>query len=182
MSFSAAGIPERHRTFNDIPFISLIHEIRPGFSGQSMLFLCNDAKMFPYQSLISFNTFSLYNNENFGFLPSCDTLLIQTPASEIDFVDPSQTTFIGVFNVHSPMHLMQLLQFESPVSDYAFDQNSPMANMPLYMQYKDCKSALTTLSQALITSSRPPTIQQPTIQQLTMRQPIFELVKMLAVL
>jgi hypothetical protein len=52
----------------------------------------------------------------------------------IDFVDPFQTTFIGAFDVHSPMHLMKPLQYESPVSDYALDQ------------YKGYKSASTTLS------------------------------------
>jgi hypothetical protein len=82
---------------------------------------------------------------------------IESSLGLMDFVDPSQTTFTGAFDVHSPMHLMEPLQFESPVSDYTFDQNSPMANMP---QYEDRKSASTTLSQALITSSRPPTIRQ----------------------
>jgi hypothetical protein len=90
----------------------------------------------------------------------------------MDFVDPSQTIFIGAFDVHSPMHLMEPLQFESLVSDYGSDQNSPIANLPLYMQYEDCKSASTTLSQASTTSSRPPTI----------RQPIFEPVKRSAAL
>jgi hypothetical protein len=170
MFFSAASTPE-HRTSNDMPSISSIHEMSPGFSGQSMLFSCNDTKMFPNQS------FCLYDNENFGFLPSCDALPIQTPALEIDFVDPSQTTFIAAFDVHSPMQLMQPLQFESPVSDYAFDQNSPMANMPLYMQYEDCKSASTTLSQESTTSSRPLAMQQPTI-----RPPTFAPVKRSAAL
>jgi hypothetical protein len=175
MAFSAADTPERHRTFNDMPSISSIHEISPGFSDQSMLFPY--AKMFPYQSSIGFNTFCSYDHENFGFLPSCDALPIQTPALEMDFVDPSQTTFIGAFDVHSPMHLIDPLQFESPVSDYAFDQNSPIANMPLCMRYEDGKSASTTLSQALTTSSRP-----PTMRELRIRQPIFEPVRSSAAL
>jgi hypothetical protein len=66
-----------------------------------MLFLSSGAKMFPYQSLIGFSSLG-----------------------PMDFVDPSQTTFISAFDVHSPMHLMEPLQFESPVPDYAFDQNS----------------------------------------------------------
>jgi uncharacterized Zn-finger protein len=170
MSFSAADTPERHGTSNDMPSISSMHEMSPGFSGQSMLSPSSWAKLFPYQSSMGFNTFCSYNNENFGFLPSCDALPIGTPALEMDiispisgmesslgpmdFVDPSQTTFIGAFDVHSPMHLMNPLQFESPVSDNALDQNSPMANMTFYMQYEDCKSASTT-------SSRPPTTRQP---------------------
>jgi hypothetical protein len=125
MSFSAADTPKQHKTSNNILFISSIHKICPGFSGQSILFLSNGAKKFPHQSLISFNTFYSYNNENFGFLPSYDALPIQTPALKIDilslisgikslvglmdFVDPSQTTFIGAFDVHSPMHLMKPL-------------------------------------------------------------------------
>jgi hypothetical protein len=169
MSFSAANTPEQYRTSNDMLSISSIHKISLGFSGQSMLFPSSSATMFLYQSLIGFNTFCSYDHENFGFLPSYDTLPIQTPALEIDFVDPSQTTLIGAFDVHSPMHLIEPLQFESPASDYTFDQNSPIANMP---QYKDCKSASTTLSQASITSSQPPII----------RQPIFEPVRRSAVL
>jgi hypothetical protein len=168
--------------------ISSIYEISPGFFSQSMLFPSSGATMFPYQSSIGSNTFCLYD---FGFLPSCDALPIQTPALEmdiispilgmepslglIDFVDPSQTIFIGAFDVHSPMHLMKPLQFESPVSDSAIDQDSPKANM-------DYKSASTTPSQASITSSRPPTMRQPTMRQLTIRQPIFEPVKRSAAL
>jgi hypothetical protein len=125
MSFSAADTPERHRTSNDMSSVSSMHEMSLGFSGQSMLVLSSGAKMFLYQSLIGCNTFCLYDNENFGFLPSCDVLPIQTPGLEmdiispvsgiesslgpIDFVDPSQTTFIGAFDVHSPMHLMKPL-------------------------------------------------------------------------
>jgi hypothetical protein len=145
MSFFAADTPERHRNFNNMLSISLMYEISPGFSGQSMLFPSSGATIFPYQSSIGFSSLG---------------------PIEMDFVDPSQTTHIGAFDVHSPMHLMEPLQFESLVSDYALDQNSPITNMPLYMQYEDCKSALITLSQAStnqasITLSRP---RQPTFE------------------
>jgi hypothetical protein len=172
MSFSVTSTPEQHRTSDDMLFIPLMHKMSPGFSDQSMLFPSGGAKMFSYQSPIGFNTFCSYDHENFGFLPSCDAPPIQTPALEMDFVDPSQTTFIGAFDVHSPMHLMKPLQFESPVSDYAIDQDLSMANMAFSMQHKDYKSASTTPSPALITSSRPP----------TMRQPIFKPVKSSAAL
>jgi hypothetical protein len=121
MSFSAAETPERH--FNNMLSISSIHEISPGFSNQNMLFPSSSTTMFPYQSSIGSNTFCLYD---FGFLPSCDTLPIQTPVLEMDiispillgiesslglmdFIDPFQTTFIGAFDVHSLMHLMKPL-------------------------------------------------------------------------
>jgi hypothetical protein len=56
MSFFAAYTPEQHKTFNDMPCISSIYEMSPGFSGQSMLFPSNGAKMFPYQSSVGFSS------------------------------------------------------------------------------------------------------------------------------
>jgi hypothetical protein len=86
MSFSAANTPEQYRTSNDMLFILSIYEISLGFSDQSMLFLSGGAKMFLYQSLIGFDTFCLYNNKNYGLLPSCDVLLIQSPALKMDII------------------------------------------------------------------------------------------------
>jgi hypothetical protein len=56
MSFFAADTPGQHKAFNDMPYISSMYEMSPGFSGQSMLFPSSGAKMFPYQSSIGFSS------------------------------------------------------------------------------------------------------------------------------
>jgi hypothetical protein len=86
MCFFVRNTLEQHRTFNDMLFIFLMYKISLGFSGQSILFLFSSATMFLYQSLTGFSLLGPMN-----------------------FVDPSQTIFIGAFNVHSLMRLIEPL-------------------------------------------------------------------------
>ena len=182
MLFPVANTPEGYGFFNGMSPVSSVHEMSPGYFDQRPLFPSGGAKMLPAQLSLGFNTFGSYDNEDFGSFQFSHGLPIQTPAlemdfastvpcmesslSSMDFVDPSQTTFAGPFDVHSPLPLMKPLQFGSPLSDCTSDQNSPMANIAFCMQYEDCASPSTSPLRSSPTSSKISATRQPTFEQL----------------
>jgi hypothetical protein len=144
--------PERQETSDNMSTISPIHHIGRGIADQNMAFP-DDQPLLP---------FNLFAGENFGSIHTSHGIPISTPSLDMDlsssiscmescpvsmnFVDPSQTTFINVFDVHSPM---RPLQFQSPASDCTADlpfELSPSANMTYHLPYEECKSASTTPS------------------------------------
>ena len=137
-----------------------------GFTEQGIVF--PEDKMQDH-SMMGFNNFPSFSNEDLGSFHSNHGLPINTPALETDlpspvsvnFVVPSQTTFSNSFEMHSPV---RLLQFNSPASDFhssASLDHSPIGDINFCLQYEDCKSASTTPSRA-----------QPSCRSSILRQPI----------
>lgn len=168
MPFSTTTTPERYIALNSMSSMSsMTHEIHPGFPDHNMFF--PNAKMMRGQKMAGFNAFPTYSNEAFEPFESSDGLPVQTPALEMDlcspvsmdFVVPSQITFIDDFDMNCPM---PTLQFQSPASDYNWDFSlhcSPTENMAFSMQYDDCTSTSTTPSLASTTPCRISKLRQP---------------------
>lgn len=131
----------------------------PAFSNQSMIF--SKSEVTHGQEIMSFNSFHAYSSDAFGPFPSNHGLPLQTPALEtgldfspttpvsMDFVIPSQPTFINNFDMQSPIPEVKVLQFQSPISDYNpyFPVDDPSTeNMTCLMQYNDFKSVSTNPS------------------------------------
>jgi zinc finger protein BrlA len=123
--------------------------------------------------MVGFSGFPNFNNDSFSSLHSSHRLSVQTPALEMDlsspvsmnFVVPSQTTFIDNFDIQSPNTPMKPLQFHSPTSNYNLSlDHSPINSMALCLQYEECKSASTTPSRTSTTSSRRSAHQQPVFE------------------
>ena len=170
ISFHPASTPEGYGTSNGMSSMSLLtFDTVPGFPEHNMLL--PEGKMMQNHAMMGFNSFSNFtNNEEYGTFSSSHGLTANTPVLEtdlsspvsIDFVVPSQTTFVNTFEMQSPM---RSLHFNSPSSEYNSNlsvDRSPMENLSFYSQYEDCKSASTTPSRATSISCRASILRQPT--------------------
>lgn len=179
MDFSLVHTPDGYGTSCGMCTVSSI-DMGPRLTDQSLCFPAG--QLVHNQALFAFSNFSKHNTEDLQSFQPSHGLPIQTPGLEMDlispisgaessfgsmdFVDPSQTTFINVLDAHSPMPLMRPLQFESPASGYTSMGISPMANMSFHLQYNDCKSASTTPSRAPTTPCQPSAMRQPEFEPL----------------
>lgn len=133
---SGTGTPERYGSANSFCAMSaMTQEMLSGLQDPSMMF----GKSISDQNMMNFNFHgyaepmydSFDTHHGITIEPSLDAVVMSSPTSgmtsspvSVDFVVPSQTTFLDSYDIHSPMRPVRSLQFDSPTSDYVTEYSS----------------------------------------------------------
>ncbi|TAQ84105.1 hypothetical protein B7494_g7565 [Chlorociboria aeruginascens] len=133
-----SGTPERYgSTSGFCAMTSLTQDMLSGFQQSNMGFSIDHGQPMPDQSSMVFNNMPMYGGPAYDAFITHHGLQIEPPALDmdpysptpglepsplpIDYVVPSQTTFLNSFDMLSPMKPMRPLVYNSPESDCATD-------------------------------------------------------------